>query len=268
MGDDIGDEGFEDVIEAFEAAFKDFGLDYDRQRTSTSDGEEEHTTVVFKFVETNETEYYLGLRSDQRYGDFIWDYDLLPDFQAKLDNQQAGDIIPEAELPTEPSEELTSTEKQFVSLLQSAREDELEEKVSDTPLEENLEEEGKEDFLQNIQENFHKLYAARVALDRLDHKQIRDIRLQLERIFKSHPFSFDIQTTANGGFQGFKIRYKVFPYDQFPEQKLWNAYKITWNHGLYAERFLKSTFNLTEDELEWGDSVDQASKSSDFTLLD
>lgn len=269
VANDLGFEEFEATVEEFTAAFDDWGRDYDRsrERDPSADDEYEHTSVVFRFVDSSETDYYLGLRSDQRYGDFIWEYDLITDLRGMLDQEQAAEIIPEAELPTEPNEEMTSTETKAVSLLQSAREGTFEETVSDTALESNLEEDGEEELLRDIQESFHELHAARLALERLDDDQIRNIQLQLERIFKSQPFSFGMQTTDNGGFRGFTVKYKIFPYDQFPQQKLWDTFSVTWNHGLYAERFVKSTFNLTDDKLEWGDSAIQGSQSNDSGLL-
>lgn len=268
-GDDIGAEEYENTVEEFTTAFESWGMEFDlsREESVKSDEEYEYTTVVFDFIDTSETEYYLGLRSDNRYGDFIWDYDLISDLSSVIDQEQATEIIPEAELPTEPSEEMASTENHIMSLLQSAREGDLEGEVSDTALEEKFREDGEEDFVRQLRENFHFLHAARVALERLDDEQTRVIQLQLERIFKSRPFDFRLDTTDSGGFQGFKIKHKIFPYDQFPEQKLWEVYSITWNHGLYTERFLKSTFNLTDDKLEWGDSVVQGSRRSDSGLL-
>jgi hypothetical protein len=269
VGGDIGSKEYEDTVEKLSTAFEAWGQDYERslERDASSNDEYDHTSVVFHFIDTSETEYYLGLRSDTHWGDFIWDYDLISDLQSMLDQQQAAEIIPEAELPTEPSEEMTSTENEFVTLLQSARDGDFEEEVTDTVLEENFVENGEEEFIQQLREAFHELHAARLALDQLDDDQSRNIKLQLERIFKSQPFNFKIQTTPNGGFQGFKLKYRIFPYDQFPEQKLSDTWSLTWNHGLYGERFIKSTFNLTDDELEWGDSGVRGSLSSDSGLL-
>lgn len=269
FGEEIGTEEYENTVEEFATAFDTWGGDYSRskERDPSSNDEYDHTSIVFKFIDNAETEYYLGLRSDKHWGDFIWDYNLINDLSEMLNDQQVAEIIPEAELPTESSEEMTSTENEFALLLQTAEEGNLNQQVSDTVLEEKFEDQGEKELIEELRSNFHELHAARLALDQLDDDQNRNIKLQLEQVFKSQPFNFVLQTTPNGGFRGFKLKYRIFPHDHFPEQKLFDSWSITWNYGIYAERFIKSTFNLSDDQLKWGESAVRGNLSTDSGLL-
>lgn len=263
MSSEIDADDFRAIADEFERKFETWGLEFERSKEFDISKGDEYDSFIYQFIESATTDFYLGLHSDNVFGEFIWEYNLVADIKQQMDQKQADKILPASDLPSEPQEDTQNVKQMFLSLIKAGEEGNLKEEIQGSSLESELENKGEKQLISDLKESFHKICAAEKALDEhVNINQTEEIHMNLEGIFKNGPFDFDIELSEKNGLRGFKLKYRIFPYDQLPEQKLFEIYSSIWNHALYTERFLRFTFNITdEDELEWNKSLngDQSS---------
>lgn len=270
MASELDHEAFRDGVELLKQSLEKAGIDFEKEQTAAVDDGDDHSTYIFQFEEDNTSDFYLGFLSTKHYAQFHREYDLVPEISQQLENEQAEQILPRDDLSIEPDEDMSSTTQSFATLLQVAEDGRIEDKLEDTALEEEFKEQGRDNFVDKLWERFHRLRSAEQALDNVDPVQTSRIHMRIEKIFKSKPFTFAIPVSEESGIRGFELKYQIFPHDGVTAQDISDAHRLVHNYGLYTERFLRFTFNITDThEIEWHPDLSSANmQDQDSVLID
>lgn len=270
MASELDHETFRDGLELLEQSLEKAGIDFEKEQAATADDDDDNGAYIFQFEEDATSDFYLGFMSTKHYARFYRKYDLVPEIAHQLENEQAEQILPRDDLSIESDDEMSNVTQDFATLLQAAEDGRLEDEVEDTTLEEGLKQRGRDDYVNELWEKFHHFRSAEQALDNIDPVQANRIHMRIEKIFKNKPFSFTIPVSEENGIRGFELNYQIFPNDGITTQGISDAYRLVHNYGLYTERFLRFTFNLTDThEIEWNPDLSSANiQDHDSVLLD
>lgn len=237
------------------------------ERTKHSDREEDdYDSITFRFLDDAETDFYVGIRSDSRYAECIWEFDLIPALGNQLEDEEPSRIIPREDLPTESTEEMHGIQSQMINILDGIETGDIPEEVTESSLGDRIEEDGKEKLREDLKDALHELTAAQQALDSLSEDQTLKITHQLDRILKSGSFNYAIDLTDDNKLRGFNIRSKFFPYDSLSTREFYEEYTAVKNYGKYSERFLKMTFDIEDGALSWNSENESISKNIEQVL--
>ena len=243
-------ETFKDGVEMLEQSIEKAGIDFEKEQVDVDD--EDITAYIFQFKENRTSDFYLASSSNKHYAKFHREYDLVPEIAQQLENEQAEQILPRDDLSIESDEDMSNTTQSFAVLLQAAEDGRLENELEDTALEEEFKKQDRDDYINKLWEKFHHFRSAELALDNIEPVQANRIHMRIEEIFKSKPFTFTISVSEENGIRGFELKYQIFPYEGVTTQDISDAYRLINNYGLYMERFLRFTFNITDThEIEW-----------------
>jgi hypothetical protein len=260
-------ETFRNGVELLEQSLEKANIDFEKEQTAAAD-DDDNGAYIFQFKEDITSDFYLGFVSSKQYAQFYREYDLVPDVVQQLENEQAEQILPRDDLSIELDDDMSNPTQKFATLLQAAEDERLEDELEETALEEDFKNQDRDEFVDGVWEKFHRFRSAEQALDNIDPGQTNRIHMRIEKIFKSKPFSFSIPVSENNGIRGFKLKYQIFPHDGITTQDISNAYRLVNNHGLYTERFLRFTFNITDThEIEWHPDLSSTNMQDQESVL-
>lgn len=261
-------ETFRDGVESLEQSLEKADIDFEKEQIAAVDDGDDHDMYIFQLNESIKKDFYLAYASKKHFARFTREYNLVPEIAQQLENEQAEQILPRDDLSVESDDDMSETTQRLVMLLQAAEDGRLEDEIEDTPLEEDLEEQGRDDYVDNLWEKFHHFRSAEHALDNIDPVQARRIHMRIERIFKSRPFDFSIPISSENGIRGVELRYDIFPHGGITTQDFSDAYRLVRNYGLYTERFLRFTFNITDThQIEWDPNLSSANTQGQEDVL-
>jgi hypothetical protein len=209
-------------------------LDVEREEREVDDSADR--TVVWEIDSPPAITHLVGAKSNNRYLDVIYGYDLLWDLVLFLDTDQSESIISKAD-----AESVEALQEEVPELSNEASTDE-------------------EVNRERIQRDW---VAANIRIKSVSRESNTNLIIRLNEIFSEGPLTYSIERSEEDRFREFTLFHQLFPYEgDLRTQDVYDSIRLVKSSGHYAANLLRYSFgirsNIEETEpiperLNWPD---------------
>lgn len=197
-------EWMEDRLQAF--------LDVEQEEREIDDAADR--TTVWEIDETPAVTHLVGAKSNNRYFDVIYEYNLLRDLASFLDADQSESIISNAD-----TGDVEALQEEMSEL--SGTEFDDEEKIQ------------------------KRWIAANIRTNSVSRENNKNLVIRLNEIFSEGALTYSIRRNDEGRFQEFRLFHQLFPYEEdLRTQDIYDSLRLVKSSGHYAKNLLRYSYRI------------------------